>query len=655
MPRLAARFTLPVRHLVWHGPLLGIATDDGKLCLWDREAEGSGDVARSRRRDLAVGSNTGGVRGLAFDPRGELLAAALASGALMVFGLQDGSERHRAQLWPKAVPGAERLLMAWSPDGEALALPGEAAVRLAARGTLAITSLDKGHRLPIVATAWDRLLATASEDAVCLWQPPQLVLTCRPEQQPYGLAWGESHLVVGMASGSWARLNPPSLSAAPAAAEASPSATAGGADAAQPGANSEEAKVDIPEPAGATVEGAAANQVTTAAAAGPGKGAAEPQPVLEPVQQGPFQPGATTREPRRCYLAWNDHGSLRFSVTSSGSGDDRGRRHGGGRSKALGGSQAWSTTGRVLVDYSRECGPTAVRELPAPPHLALGAIGPGVCCLATSAQGRRPARLVVHFAKPWNRDRTSLQHDLPPGETVEALAVSRHFLAALTMPHRFLRVHRLSGVPIAALALSGDPVCLAASDDLLFCVTQAPGPRGAEPCLEYALFGVSAKERLATGTLPLSPASTLRWIGFSTEALPLALDSAGVLRALALSGGQPLLAPGAGEWLPVAELPEGGALLWPVRAEGGALHCVTLPKAGSEPRLGPLYRLEEVRFSLPLGGEEMVVEKVMHTLLAEHVKFAVGAGILPAAPCQVSFKKRKHGGLADEPAVRLRV
>uniref|UniRef100_A0A7S4UEX7 WDHD1/CFT4 second beta-propeller domain-containing protein n=1 Tax=Alexandrium monilatum TaxID=311494 RepID=A0A7S4UEX7_9DINO len=655
IPRLAARFTLPARHLAWRGPLLGIATDDGRLCVWDREADSSGDSRRPRRRDFPVGNNSGGVRGLAFDPRGELLAGALSNGALVVFGLQDGKERHRSQLWPKAVPGSERLVMAWRPDGEELALPGEPAVRVASRGDYSTTSLEGGHRLPVAVAAWGQLLATASEDAVCLWQPPQLMLTCRPKQQPYSLSWaGESFLVIGMAAGSWARLAPPPPPEAP-PAQAAPGADAGETEHASAGANAPEA--DAAKPSGFSAGTAGADSTEAAAAVVDPTASEAEKPPPTAVKQQPFQPGATSKELRRFYLAWNDHGTLKCSLSSSAApgSDEKIRRNSSSRS--VGGRSdhsSWSGTGRVVVDYSRERGPTSVRELRAPEGLVHGSIGPGVCALSAAGQCRRPESLVVHMANPWSRDRTSFKHILPVGETVEALVVSRHFVAAFTSPLRYLRVHTLTGVPLSVLSLSGDVVCMAASDDLLLCVTSAPGHQGPEPYLEYDLFGVSAKERLATGGLPLSPASTLRWIGFSAEALPLALDSAGVLRALALSGGTPLLAPAAGQWLPVADLPEGGARLWPVRAERGALHCAELQKAGGEPRVGPLHKLQEVRFSLPLGGEELVAEKVLQGLLSEHLKFAIESGILPSRARQARTNKRKQGLADDQSALRVR-
>jgi len=216
--RLVARFTLPVRQLCWHRslPLLGVATDDGKLLVWDREA--------ARIRHCQTNRKDGGLRCLAFDPIGQLLAAAFSSGVLAIFNLEDGVQRYRNTIWPKGVIGGERLFMDWQPDGKRLALPGFVggscggeSVRLLNREDYALAlSLKGGHRHTTTTVAWSYagdLLATASCDAVALWRPPELVRICRMEAMPQSLAWAaveegksSSGLAIGTADGAWAHI-----------------------------------------------------------------------------------------------------------------------------------------------------------------------------------------------------------------------------------------------------------------------------------------------------------------------------------------------------------------------------------------------------------------------------------------------------------------
>merc|ERR1719336_1217877 len=229
------------------------------------------------------------------------------------------------------------------------------------------------------------------------------------------------------------------------------------------------------------------------------------------ARQEPFQPGATAPGRRQHhYLAFNEHGTMRLILGStSGTGGSSGsrqqqqhKRHrgsGSGRTaeeKAAGGAAA---AGRVVVEYSRGCGRSAVREIRAPAGLLVGALGPGLFALGVGPQGRRqPAHIAVHLASPW--ERANFQHDLPPVETIQAIAVGRHFTAVCTSPYRLLRVQTLTGLPLGVLALEGEAVCLAACEDLLLCVTQAPSasPKMGQD-LHYAVYGVAARERLAAG------------------------------------------------------------------------------------------------------------------------------------------------------------
>eukprot|EP00928_Gymnodinium_smaydae_P061122 TRINITY_DN45280_c0_g1_i2.p1 TRINITY_DN45280_c0_g1~~TRINITY_DN45280_c0_g1_i2.p1 ORF type:complete len:449 (+),score=97.21 TRINITY_DN45280_c0_g1_i2:78-1424(+) len=297
-------------------------------------------------------------------------------------------------------------------------------------------------------------------------------------------------------------------------------------------------------------------------------------------------------------------------------------------------------------------------ELKAPPGLTLGAIGPGICALATAPggaataadqrRGAAPAsaavlasRLHVHVAAPWGRP--SFEIELPEGETPETLAIGRHFLAATTSPGRLLRIFTAAGVPLGVLAMAGDPVCLVACEDLLFCVTEQGrarkhgsrrNARSCETVLDFCLYRVSSRERLSSGRVPLSPGAVLRWAGFSAEAMPLIVDSSGAVRALALGcEGAPRLARNASDWLPVAELEKQGARLWPVRAENGELFCAELHRDWAEPRAGVVQRLRQTQLQLPLSpeGETVAMERILRQrLLVGQQRLALDSGLIPA-------------------------
>jgi len=679
LPKLVARTTLLIRHLVWHGPLLGIAADDGRLMVWDREAESASKAGRPRRRDFPTGTAAGGVRCVVFDPQGEFLGAALSNGALAVFRLRDSTEHYRGNAFPKAAVGCERITMAWSPDGSTLALPGEPAVRLVGRADFSsvVLTLKHGQTWPTTTVAWSdngACLASASKEAVVLWRPPASspLAIFRLETQPFSLAWsGASVLAVGMGAGSWAQLFAPelNLTAATTGAETAPAAPTPGSDEAVAAAeqaatiaekqvlSSVEADVALPgtteapredgQEAVASEQDKAISEAPCVEAAQEAAATEEDKAAQVPVHQAQFQPGATAPGRRRHhYLAFNEHGTIRLilgstSALESTSGSrqqqkqqkqqhrSRGSNSGRTAEEKVAGSSAVAS--RVVIEYSR--GPGRYREIRGPAGLFIGALGPGLCALGVASQGRgQPAHIVVHVASPWER----FQHDLPLGESIQALAVGRRFVAVCTAPQRLLRVQSLKGQPLNVLELDGEAVCLAACEDLLLCVTQAlSSSPTTELDLHYALYAVAAKERLAAGRLPLSPSATLRWVGFSADARPLSLDSSGTLRALALSGGPPPLAPAASEWIPVAELEAAGLRLWPVRAEGGTLHCIAVAKDGEQPKPGTPLQTRGVAYSSPFSGEDQA-------LLSGHMKLAADAGSVPTPVRSVRSKHKRR-------------
>lgn len=256
----------------------------------------------------------------------------------------------------------------------------------------------------------------------------------------------------------------------------------------------------------------------------------------------------------------------------------------------------------------------------------------------------RPARLVVHHAAEW--ERPAFEKAFAPGEEVEAIAVGRGFVAAATS-RRFLHVVTPTGLPIGFVSVPGPLVLLAASETLLLVVFHATAPAGKDQCLDYWLLAAEARERLSAGRLPLSPGATLRWAGFSAEALPLTLDSAGAVRGLSRGTGAFAGPRGAGgSWVPLLDLaaaaPEGRSL-WPVRAESGESHCADVPR-GEEPEAGPNHRLVPVRFRLPLGGRADGAEEAMlrERLLAGHFACALVEGQIPVHRRQAAEEAAKQ-------------
>lgn len=93
-----------------------------------------------------------------------------------------------------------------------------------------------------------------------------------------------------------------------------------------------------------------------------------------------------------------------------------------------------------------------------------------------------------------------------------------------------------SGLQISVVSLAGPPVTLAARDNWLAVVWNgSPSPVPGDYSLRFAIYDVNFRVQLQEGHLPLSPASTLVWLGFTESGLLAAFDSEVRVVGLALS------------------------------------------------------------------------------------------------------------------------
>lgn len=90
--------------------------------------------------------------------------------------------------------------------------------------------------------------------------------------------------------------------------------------------------------------------------------------------------------------------------------------------------------------------------------------------------------------------------------------------------------------------------------------------------LNPQVYDVTTEQQVSCMQLPLSPRSTLSWLGFSREGVPAAYDSQGVLRVQGQGFGN--------AWVPVfdaAKERKGNEHFWIVGLDMGHLHCVVCP------------------------------------------------------------------------------
>mmetsp|Transcript_9186 Transcript_9186/g.21256 ORF Transcript_9186/g.21256 Transcript_9186/m.21256 type:complete len:960 (+) Transcript_9186:56-2935(+) len=648
-PKMVARYSLPVSCMHWHSSkhMVAIGSESGYVNLWELE-EGSldkthGSLRGSLREPCKRDS---GIRGVALASHGNNLAVADCNGNLTLFNDSD-EQTHQTQVWRRSSQ-ADSLQMSWNPEGSVLALPVERQLKLLSTTTASgiettVREMDSVHSDTATRVAWSAdgdLLATASRDCVAVWTCPNGIpetVTRRfaLDAMPHSLLWRGMLIALGTSVGSVALLSLATQEAKEEGAEKT-------AQEPEPLAEEADDTSAIPcSPHSQTIK-----DETSATQAGQ---TSAPQPTR--IQQELVHPCASREAGRRRYLAWNEHGTLKvFPAQDLG-------KHATSQSRKVKAALGADPSSRVEVEYSKPVfAPLATgagRDFPAPPGLQLGALGPGSCALVAPPLAGQLAKVVVHVAAPWCN--SSFDHILPFGEEVQAVALGSEFLAVVTAPHRFLRIHALSGMQLGVLALPGDVVCLVAGGDLILCITRA------DPCLqslelEYTLYGVACKERLANGRLPLTPESGLRWAGFTADAMPLCLDTSGALRALALAGTvEHFAGVGAAEWVPIAQLEKGGSAVWPVYAEGAALLCAPLEKPGADPKVGSTLRLQRVPFHLPVDAERPALEQVFrHNLLHRQRHFATEAQMLPtpqrrnADNSTADNRKRKVPSAFDE-------
>ena len=583
------------------------------------------------------------IKSLAFDPRGDFLAATDDNGACFVWILRPQSEDEEpgdvalnATIAPVA-NGESPLLntVAWRPDGNILAVPGrENDVVFLERGSF--KELDwslKGHSQPISLVRWSpngKYLLTASQDnTVIIWDVKKKAALSKmtdTQQLVCGASWKSSGNTVVMVNGDgqlavWNDAVP-STHASPtaqvAASEIDFMSTIEAADG--PGFVDDEAIGDEGDEEEEEEEDM--NDFVEYDDDRKVRRSSEKQQIIQieagPKPQKAFQSCAVAavEGSNRRLLAYNMIGSLVTTTEGEFSSVD---------------FQFHDTSrfGRIptITDYY---------------GYTMGVIGEKGCALA-SPMKESEAESMLYFRayESWSND-SEWKISMPAGEDILAIATGSSWVAAVTSK-RYLRVYSLGGAQKQIISLEGDAVTVAGDDDSLAVVWHEAAPMGPAPgdqVLAYAVYNLRRSSQLARGRVALSPLAKLTYIGFSEEGMLCTGDSAGVVRMRTEDFG--------GSWVPVyrssAARSTDGQHHWVVSLSASSLYCV-ITRTSAGPTANPRPVLSMLPLSLPV----VIPDQSLGDLEDEAAKASLALSVAQSAGEDV----RLALGASEKAAIRL--
>ncbi|XXQ31940.1 WD domain, G-beta repeat [Plasmodiophora brassicae] len=156
----------------------------------------------------------------------------------------------------------------------------------------------------------------------------------------------------------------------------------------------------------------------------------------------------------------------------------------------------------------------------------LGSLGKHSALFASAAREGRPSTVFYRSIDAWASN-SDWSMTVPSGEDVLSLCLAGRAAVIVTDRH-IVRVLSFSGIHRVMFSLSRPVVATAGSD-----TTQLAIISGYRDDLEYAVYDLSKELRqVSVGRCPLTPGTTLKWVGFSEDDVLLTMDSAYYVRAL---------------------------------------------------------------------------------------------------------------------------
>ncbi|KAH6822323.1 transducin family protein / WD-40 repeat family protein [Perilla frutescens var. hirtella] len=535
------RFTLPIHAVAFNksGTILAAAGDDEGIKLVNTI---DGTIAR------VLKGHKGSVTSLAFDPKTEYLTSLDSIGTVIYWELQSGSTLHvlKAIAPNNGSDVSVMNILAWSPDGELLAVPGlKNDVVLYDRDTAEkLFSLRGDHLQPICFLSWSpngKYIATSgldkqiliwdvdkkqdierqkfSECISCMaWKPQGNALAVIDVMGKYGV-W-ESAVPLTMksptedipdlysknshglllfdeeeehcASGSLSDLNedchgefePPSRKRLRKHSNYD--------EVWEEDFNDELETVPKVETRKKAFFGHKENVNGKS-------GSRNMMLTAGPKMQEAFQPGATPAQPgKRHFLCYNMLGSITTM-------EHDGYSH-------------------IEIEFHDTSSGPRVPAMTDYFGFTMASLNENGSVFANPCKGEKNMSTLMYrpFSSWANNSEWSMRFE---GEEVRAIALGSGWVAAITSLN-FLRIFTEGGLQRYILSLDGAVVTAAGYKDELAVVTHISPPLPTdEQILEFRVFNIAHGSQPLRGRLPLTPGSCLTWFGFSEEGQLSSFDS----------------------------------------------------------------------------------------------------------------------------------
>ena len=225
-------------------------------------------------------------------------------------------------------------------------------------------------------------------------------------------------------------------------------------------------------------------------------------------------------------------------------------------------------------------------------HYKMAALAASGLVCASECTTSLPSSIFYRPLNNWTQN-SDWSVTLNEGENCVAVALSKNHVIVAT-DYQYLRFFATSGLQQGIKSVPGPLVSMTADENnILFVVFHQSGAFHGNQSLGYFLLEMSTGAMVREGSLPISPLSTLKWIGFSRNGVPLTFDSEGTLRGLYYHSTT--------LWTPLfdSRILRGvrNDVYWPVGAEDGLYYCV-ICKGREEPEF-PNPLITDLPLSIP--------------------------------------------------------